>query len=62
MANSAALPADFLRLIVCPACRANLEAVATPTAAAVALRCTGCGNTYPIMDGIPILIVDRASK
>jgi len=61
MANPVALSPELLRLIVCPACRAMFETPSDP-AAAVVLRCTGCGNTYPIVDGIPILIIDRASS
>jgi len=61
MADPAALSPELLRLIVCPACKANVEA-APEAEAVVALRCTGCGNVYPIVDGIPILIVNRSSK
>jgi uncharacterized protein YbaR (Trm112 family) len=28
----------------------------------VSLRCTGCGNDYPVIDGIPILLTERATQ
>jgi uncharacterized protein YbaR (Trm112 family) len=49
------LKQDDLALLVCPVCRQSL-ALDAETA-----RCTGCNRRYPIVDGIPILLVDRAS-
>lgn len=45
---------EILETIVCPACHGRLLAEGN------AVRCTGCGNTYPIKDGIPVLLVSRA--
>ena len=55
MANQSAVAPELLELIVCPACRAGLV-----TGDALSLRCTGCARVYPIVDGIPILLVERA--
>jgi uncharacterized protein YbaR (Trm112 family) len=44
-----------LDLLACPACLQPLRA--TPDA----LTCTACGRVYPVLDGIPILLADRAS-
>jgi uncharacterized protein len=60
MANPSATPLalrnpDLLDLIACPSCRAKLLAVE-----AVSLRCTVCARVYPIEDGIPILLIERA--
>ncbi len=47
-------PAD-LRWLVCPVCRKALGLDAAT------VLCTGCGRRYPIVDGIPVLLADRAS-
>ncbi len=43
------------RLLVCPACRSGLSW--QPDEA----RCEGCGQRYPVEDGIPVLTADRAA-
>lgn len=45
---------EILEMIVCPACYGRLLAEDD------AVRCTVCGKTYPIEDGIPVLLVSRA--
>jgi hypothetical protein len=40
--------------VVCPACLGELSA-ATGT-----LVCAACERRYPVVDGIPVLIVERA--
>jgi hypothetical protein len=42
--------------VVCPACWGELSADAG------ALVCVGCGLRYPLVDGIPVLIVERAES
>jgi uncharacterized protein YbaR (Trm112 family) len=42
--------------LACPACLGLLRLVETNVA------CTACGRVYPIVDGIPVLIVERASQ
>jgi len=46
----------LLEIIVCPACRAELDLVAAE------LVCRGCGLAYPVRDDIPVLLVDEARK
>jgi uncharacterized protein YbaR (Trm112 family) len=46
--------------LACPACRGDLRASA-PTAPP-SLICSVCGRAYPIIDGIPVLIVERAER
>jgi uncharacterized protein len=40
--------------VVCPACFASLRFEATTVV------CTGCSRIFPIVDGIPVLIPQRA--
>jgi hypothetical protein len=41
--------------IVCPVCFASL------TSSANQVRCNGCGRVYPVIDGLPVLLPDRAA-
>jgi len=50
------LDPQLLEIIVCPACRAELELVESE------LVCQGCGLAYPIRDNIPVLLVDEARR
>jgi hypothetical protein len=40
---------DLLDLLACPVCKADVTLDADPTT----LRCTGCGRSFPIHDGVP---------
>jgi uncharacterized protein YbaR (Trm112 family) len=51
---SAPLDARTLDLLACPACVGELRLDGDR------LLCAGCGRTYPIVDGIPVLIAERA--
>jgi uncharacterized protein YbaR (Trm112 family) len=51
------IPVDLLEILVCPACRQSLAVRENGSA----LQCEGCARTYPVRDGIPILLVDQAS-
>ena len=46
----------LLEIIVCPACRADLDVVGEE------LVCQGCGLAYPVRDDIPVLLVDEARR
>jgi uncharacterized protein YbaR (Trm112 family) len=46
--------AHDLRWLVCPVCHQRLQLEGG------AIRCLGCGRRYPIVDGIPVLLEDRA--
>ena len=50
------IPDDLLEILVCPACRHTLALRDN----GAALQCSGCAKTYPVRDGIPILLVDQA--
>jgi hypothetical protein len=42
--------------VVCPACWGDLSAQAET------LVCAACARRYPVVDGIPVLIVERAEQ
>lgn len=61
------LEAGLLEILACPACHAPLreESAAADSGADSELRCTGgedCRLTYPVRDGIPVLLVDEARR
>jgi hypothetical protein len=48
------LDPKLLELIVCPACHSSLSPVGEE------LHCSGCRLAYPVVDDIPVLLVDEA--
>jgi uncharacterized protein len=50
---------QLLDIIVCPvaACRKPLTLAADEGS----LQCTGCKRIYPVQDGIPVLLEDKAT-
>jgi len=54
------LDPHLLEIIVCPACRSDLDLV--DSGADAELVCQGCGLAYPVRDNIPVLLVDEARK
>ena len=46
----------LLEILCCPACKGDLDLRIED------LRCKACGLVYPIEDGIPVMLVDRAQK
>jgi uncharacterized protein YbaR (Trm112 family) len=51
------MPIDerLLAILVCPACRGAVR----PDRPEERLDCEGCGRTYPIRDGIPVMLVEE---
>jgi len=47
---------DLLDMLVCPACRSKLNEKADGSG----LKCADCKRVYPIVDEIPVMIVDEA--
>jgi uncharacterized protein YbaR (Trm112 family) len=45
---------SVLEILACPACLGGLAVVGER------LLCAGCGRGYAIVDGIPVLIAERA--
>jgi uncharacterized protein YbaR (Trm112 family) len=52
--QSKALDSRVLEQLACPVCFGGLRL------AADAIVCAGCGRAYPLIDGIPVLIAERA--
>jgi len=48
------LTSEDLRWLVCPACHQFLQLNGD------SILCSGCARRYPIVDGIPVLLPDRA--
>jgi uncharacterized protein len=53
-----ALDQRLLEILVCPACHAAVEHKERRHV----LVCTGCGLTYPVRDGIPVMLVEEATQ
>ncbi len=45
----------LLEIVACPACRSGLKVDDGGE-----MACTGCERSYPVRDGIPVLLVDEA--
>jgi uncharacterized protein YbaR (Trm112 family) len=48
------LSRDLLSVLVCPACHESLDEHGE------ALLCRGCGRSYPIREGIPVMLIEEA--
>jgi uncharacterized protein YbaR (Trm112 family) len=46
----------LLEILACPACKGNVEYQDDK------IVCVQCGRRYPIQDGIPVMLVDKAEK
>ncbi len=51
------LNAELLEILVCPACKGELEYHEAPPES---LICHACRLVYAVEDGIPIMLVDEA--
>jgi uncharacterized protein YbaR (Trm112 family) len=52
----------LLEILACPSPDHAPLTVGTPDdPAAQALTCTSCGRQYPVVDGIPVLLLDEAT-
>jgi uncharacterized protein YbaR (Trm112 family) len=51
---SAQLTQADLRWLVCPVCHAQLQL------AGEQIGCVGCGRRYPVVDGLAVLLAERA--
>ena len=56
--NTAMFSEELLERLRCPACRVALAFRQDKQD----FRCDGCKRVYPIRDGVPVLLVDEASR
>ena len=57
-----AVAPDLLDLLACPSPdHRPLVAGTEDDPEAPVLRCTGCASTFPVRDGVPVLLVDEAT-
>jgi uncharacterized protein YbaR (Trm112 family) len=54
------LPDALIQALVCPVCHCALTA-GPDSNAHLWLHCEGCGRYYPVQDGIPIMLEQRAT-
>lgn len=47
---------EVVGMLACPACHGDLRAEGER------MMCSGCGRRYPVIDGIPVLIAERAER
>ena len=50
------IDAKLLEILACPACKGSVELKGER------IVCVQCGRRYPIQDGIPVMLVDKAEK
>lgn len=50
------LKRELLEILVCPVDKQPIKELPNDSG----LQCTSCGRVYPIQDGIPIMLRDRA--
>ena len=50
------LSPELLELLACPRCRGALEEVGET------LLCAACRLSYPVREGIPVLLIDQAHE
>ncbi|MFO8076761.1 MAG: Trm112 family protein [Egibacteraceae bacterium] len=53
-----AVDPDLVELLVCPSCRGAIEYKERREL----IICTACGLHYPVRDGIPIMLIDEATR
>lgn len=51
-----AISKELLDVLVCPACKGDLK----PTPAVDALDCPRCRLRFPVVDDIPVMLLDQA--
>ncbi|MBN2434909.1 MAG: Trm112 family protein [Spirochaetes bacterium] len=52
------IDSKLLNILACPACKGDVEY----DAKAQSIRCLECALVYPVVDGIPVMLIDKAQK
>ena len=53
-----AISPKLLEMLACPICKTDVQLDSDQSA----LRCTSCQRVFPILEGIPVMFVDRESS
>ncbi len=51
---------ELLRILVCPRCKGELVVQRQASGEEEALDCAACELSYPVDDGIPVMLVEEA--
>lgn len=57
---SARIDPELLSILVCPKCKGELEVRRGSDGVEQALDCSACALSYPVEDGIPVMLVEEA--
>jgi uncharacterized protein YbaR (Trm112 family) len=49
---------ELLAILACPACKGDLD----PDTDKSALLCRPCALSFPVQDGIPVMLIDLAER
>lgn len=65
MQGTRVIPAAIREILACPKCHGPLRdgvlGEKSPQPRAEALVCSACGVAYPVEEGIPVLLIERAT-
>jgi len=51
---------ELLAILVCPKCESELEVRRAPDGEEQSLDCAACRLSYPVEDGIPVMLAEEA--
>jgi uncharacterized protein YbaR (Trm112 family) len=51
---------ELLEILVCPKCKSELDVQRASDGAEQSLDCPKCRLSYPVEDGIPVMLVEEA--
>jgi uncharacterized protein len=57
---SARIDPELLEILVCPKCKSELDVRRAADGAEESLDCPACRLSYPVEDGIPVMLVEEA--
>ncbi|HXX49053.1 MAG TPA: Trm112 family protein [Myxococcota bacterium] len=57
---SARIDPELLEILVCPKCKSELAVKRAADGAEESLDCPACRLSYPVEDGIPVMLVEEA--
>ena len=57
---SARIDPELLEILVCPKCKSELDVKRANDGAEQSLDCPACRLSYPVEDGIPVMLVEEA--